>query len=187
MNYWDFKKEVQEIIPRSIRLSGGSDYAMKGLVKEKGRKTNYQEGDIQTGTHVKKERLLNPEEMTSFLEVSLRAMGCPLPLNIDTWDGTVCPYNCAYCVVENTKIKTPKGEISIRNLKEGDSVETFNLKTQKTETKKVLKTMDRKDKIYKIKAKNKTIRITGEHPVYTKRGWIKVRDLILGDEVLVYG
>lgn len=96
-NYWELRELVKLLIPRSIRIYRQSDYERKGLVEEKGRKRNYQEGDLFTGVHARHERLLNTEEMTSFLEVSLRAQGCPLPLNIDTWDGFICPYACVYC------------------------------------------------------------------------------------------
>ena len=97
MDYWDLRTVVKDLVPRSVRWSRASDYEQRGLVEEKGRKRNYQEGDLFRGEHLRKERLLNTEEMNSFLEVSLRAQACPLPLNIDTWDGFTCPYNCIYC------------------------------------------------------------------------------------------
>lgn len=96
MNYWELRSQVKDLVPRSTRLSFKSEYFTE-WIKEKGRKTNYMEGDLSLGIHVRRERLLNPDEIGSLINVSIRAMGCPLPLNIDTWDGFICPYDCIYC------------------------------------------------------------------------------------------
>lgn len=47
--------------------------------------------------------------------------------------------NCPICLAEGTKISTPKGEVSVQNLKEGDLVYSVNSKNQKI-TSKVLRT-----------------------------------------------
>lgn len=44
---------------------------------------------------------MNVDEMLSFAEVSLRAQGCPMPLNLDVWDGLLCGYGCKYCFADS--------------------------------------------------------------------------------------
>lgn len=95
MNYWELRKRVARIVPRMTRLI---DRKMKAqAVQEKGRKKNYQQFNIPLGEWRKQERLLNTEEINSFLEISARAAACPMPFNMDVWDGLLCPYNCLYC------------------------------------------------------------------------------------------
>lgn len=96
-DYWFYRERLSKIIPRMGQLSALSeDYAMK----EKGRKSNYQQYSIEQGKFEKMERLLDKDQIHSFLEVSLRAQSCPMPLNIDTWDGLKCPYACTYCFAD---------------------------------------------------------------------------------------
>lgn len=98
MNYWDYRKQVKNIIPRMSKLSGGKNDG--AAMKEKGRKSNYQQFSVSEFHMVKMERLLNTEEMGSFAEVSLRAQSCPMPFNVDVWDGLQCPYKCRYCFAD---------------------------------------------------------------------------------------
>ena len=95
-NYWELQKDMEKIVPRLSKLSGKDVYTMK----EKGRKSNYHQFDITSGEQVKLERLLDAENINSFAEVSLRAQSCPMPLNIDVWDGLKCPYACRYCFAD---------------------------------------------------------------------------------------
>lgn len=69
-------------------------------LKEKGRKSNYKQYDFKGQSLITMERLLNEEAIESFAEVSLRAQSCPMPLNIDVWDGLTCPYKCRYCFAD---------------------------------------------------------------------------------------
>jgi len=95
MNYYELRSALAKVIPRRTQLELGS-VGKKG-VKEKGRKSNYFQFDLEKGEMLKNERLLNAEEINSFVEVSLRASACPMPLNIDTWDGLTCQFKCRYC------------------------------------------------------------------------------------------
>jgi len=99
MDYWELRKAIQRVIPRQTRLMPPT----KGLgpIKEKGRKKNYHEYRLDTGEFEKQEHLLNTEEVTSFLEVSIRAQACPMCLNLDIYDGLLCPYGCKYCYADN--------------------------------------------------------------------------------------
>lgn len=73
----------------------------KSLVREKGRKTDYREYNLVEKEWKEKRRDLNMEEYGNFIEVSLRAAACPMPLNADVWDGLRCPYRCAYCFADS--------------------------------------------------------------------------------------
>ena len=98
MNYWELRKHVSKLIPRMTKLSGGLNDGYR--MKEKGRKSNYKQFSITTNSMEKMERLLNKDEIQSFAEVSLRAQSCPMPFNIDVWDGLKCPYGCKYCFAD---------------------------------------------------------------------------------------
>ncbi len=95
LNYWEIRKLVSKIIPRMTQLQRANT---KGeIVREKGRKKNYQQYNLLHQEWRKQERLLNTNEINSFLEISVRAAACPMPFNMDIWDGLTCPYNCIYC------------------------------------------------------------------------------------------
>ena len=94
MDYWELRKAVSQVVPRSTVLKELSETTG---IREKGRKSGYKQFNIASGEMKSQERLLNEEEVNSFLEVSLRAQACPMPLNIDVWDGLTCPFACKYC------------------------------------------------------------------------------------------
>jgi len=95
MNYWELRKAVSKAIPRMTQLLSSS--RKSEIVREKGRKKNYSQYNLRHKEWRKQERLLNTEEINSFLEISVRAAACPMPFNLDIWDGLICPYNCIYC------------------------------------------------------------------------------------------
>jgi DNA repair photolyase len=95
MNYWELRKIISKIIPRMTQLS--SSQRKTDAVREKGRKKNYSQFNLRYNEWRKQERLLNTEEINSFLEISIRAAACPMPFNIDIWDGLICPFACIYC------------------------------------------------------------------------------------------
>lgn len=95
MDYWELRSIVAKIVPRMNQLY--SSNRKSEIVREKGRKKNYSQFNLRHEEWRKQERLLNTEEINSFLEISVRAAACPLPFNMDIWDGLVCPYNCVYC------------------------------------------------------------------------------------------
>lgn len=95
IEYYDLRKRVSKIVPRMTQLTGRRKH--QGAVREKGRKGGYKEFKLGSGKWVKQERLLNTQEINSFIEVSCRAGACPMPLNLDVWDGLLCPFKCLYC------------------------------------------------------------------------------------------
>ncbi len=94
-NYAETRSDVSKIIPGMRPLF--KQKLRAEAVKEKGRKHNYHQYNLMSKTWEKQERLLNTEEINSFLEISIRAAACPMPFNMDIWDGLVCPFNCIYC------------------------------------------------------------------------------------------
>lgn len=95
MDYWELRRAVARVVPRMTQLFIQKKRAE--AVREKGRKRNYQQYNLVHQVWKKQERLLNTEEINSFLEISIRAQACPMPFNMDIWDGLLCPFNCIYC------------------------------------------------------------------------------------------
>jgi DNA repair photolyase len=98
MNYWELRSEIAKVVPRMTQLFPKKKKV--SAIKEKGRKTGYHQFNLKETAYVKQERLLNTEEVNSFAEVSLRASACPMPLNLDVWDGLLCPFQCRYCFAD---------------------------------------------------------------------------------------
>lgn len=187
-NYWELRKIISKIVPRRSQLFDSKDRV--NAVKEKGRKSGYQQFDVTKREWVKNERLLNTEEINSFLEISIRAQACPMPLNLDVWDSTRCPFACVYCFPSGTKILMSDGiEKSIERIKPGDRVMSFNEKTKDIEPAEVSENMNRtfkEDLICIETEEGQILKMTPEHPVYTVNGWIEAKDLKEEDEVLVW-
>ena len=93
--YWDLRRQVSRIVPRMTQLE--LRHRKPVIVREKGRKKNYSQFNLRYGEWRRQERLLNTEEINSFLEISCRAAACPMPFNGDVWDGLICSYSCRYC------------------------------------------------------------------------------------------
>lgn len=98
LKYSELRKEVSRIIPGARPFFKADKKA--SAVKEKGRKRNYSQYNLLHKEWRKQERLLNTEEINSFLEVSVRAAACPMPFNMDIWDGLLCPFGCIYCYAD---------------------------------------------------------------------------------------
>lgn len=98
MDYWDLRTLISKVIPRRTMLFPIKDRV--SAVREKGRKANYHQFSITKGEFLKHERLLNVDEVSSFLNISVRASACPMPLNLDVWDGLLCPFACKYCFAD---------------------------------------------------------------------------------------
>lgn len=99
-----------------------------------------------------------------------------------------CLFKCSFCLLKGTKIILSRNRnTQIENLKIGDKLIGWNEQKLCLEETEVLKTVSRKiNKIYKIKLYDgKTVCATAEHPFYINNQWIKVKDLKIGDKVLV--
>ena len=91
------------------------------------------------------------------------------------------------CVVGWTKIKTPKGEIEIKDLegKQNFEVYSFNEKTQKEEIQIAEKCIKVKnDIVYELELENgNKIQATKEHKFLTNNGWKMLSELNEGDDL----
>lgn len=100
---------------------------------------------------------------------------------------------CDECLHPETLIKTNEGLKQIQNLKIGDEVLTINEKTKKYEYKPIKKVhknlmISSKEKMYELTLENgNTIKITGNHKVLTKNGWVRTDELTLDDDILDLG
>lgn len=100
------KTKYQEIRELASRIVPGTNPLLEGginrtgAIREKGRKKNYHQFNLINQEWVKQERLLKTEQIDSFLEISLRAAACPMPFNMDVWDGLKCPFGCIYCFAD---------------------------------------------------------------------------------------
>jgi hypothetical protein len=88
------------------------------------------------------------------------------------------------CFSGDTLIRTPEGLKQIQEIKVGDTVSSYDIEKKLMQESKVLKTFNRSaNEYYKLTVDNKIIRVTQEHPFYTKNGWKKVRELSKGEEL----
>jgi len=92
------------------------------------------------------------------------------------------------CLHPDTLIKTERGSIAIKHIKPGDKVYTINEDNENIELKEVVKVHKNlsKESMYEIETDEETIRITGNHKVLTKRGWIRVDTVMEGDDIISY-
>jgi intein/homing endonuclease len=161
MNYWDLREIVKNIIPRRAVLE---ELEKQSLVKEKGRKVNYQQFNLEKGEMISIQRLLNKEEITSFLEISLRA---------------------PHCIVEGQSVQTDRGDKPIEKVVKRNRVASFNEAEGHIEFERVEDTyFSIRDDIFEIETESGKIRVTSDHPVFTKRGWVMAKDLTEEDEIL---
>lgn len=175
-SYWELRELVKTLIPRRSMLEGMEKN--KGLVKEKGRKVNYSEFSFETEKFEVKQRLLNKDEITSFLEVSLRKNHCPMPLNADVYDAL-------YCVAKGQLITTKEGFKKIEDIKVGDEIASYNEITKKVEFVNVLfSSSSEKSNLIEIDTEKGLLVVTEDHLIFTQRGWVEAGKLNEDDQLL---
>jgi len=94
---------------------------------------------------------------------------------------------CDECLHPNTLIKTDFGEIKIKDLTIGDNVLTINEKTKELEYNPILKVhknISNEQMFELITETEEKIYITGNHKVQTSKGWKRVDELTLHDEII---
>jgi len=89
------------------------------------------------------------------------------------------------CFKAGTLIMGEKGKINIEKIKIGNRVYSYNEKTKKTELSTVDKIFKRSTgEIFELAIGKETIWVTRGHPFYVvNKGWTKVGDLKIGDEI----
>jgi DNA polymerase-3 subunit gamma/tau len=153
---------------------------MKGMIQEKGRKKNYKQFDLFSKNMEVHQRLLHPEEIGNFIEISCRAAACPMPLNADVYDSSIC-------IAKGSLITTMRGELPIEDVIIGDIVLSLNEKTFQLEWKEVIKTnYTQKSKMISIETDIGILRLTEDHRVFTNRGWVMAGELNTEDILLSF-
>lgn len=93
------------------------------------------------------------------------------------------------CVTEDTIIKTPKGDITIKNMfdKNQKDIISFNEEEFNYESDHVIEMwIVNNVECVKISTQNNSVIIPSTKEVYTKRGWIQSKDLLFDDEILIF-
>jgi DNA repair photolyase len=96
-----------------------------------------------------------------------------------------CAMACAYCVVSGTLIATPQGQVPVEQIRDGDEVFAYDSSSGRLVVAVVSGIASREvDEVLEIQVGDTTLRVTAEHPIMTRRGWVKAGDLTEDDEVL---
>lgn len=78
---------------------------------------------------------------------------------------------------------------AIERVRKGEYILSFNTKKHVPEFAEVMDTMRRKraSSLFVLHLENgNELKLTGEHPVFTKRGWVEAKDLTEKDKVLLW-
>ena len=93
------------------------------------------------------------------------------------------------CIIEGTKIATPKGKRNIETLQEGDLIYSYDIYQKKLRPRPIKKVIQStKNKSYIITTQNFQLKgITAEHPVFniSEQRFKKTSTLVVGSHVLV--
>lgn len=96
-----------------------------------------------------------------------------------------CAMSCAYCVVEGTLIATPTGEVPVEQIRDGDEVFAYGSSSERLVIARVCGTAAREvEEVIEIQVGGRVLRVTAEHPILTRRGWVEAGGLTEDDEVL---
>ena len=87
------------------------------------------------------------------------------------------------CFTKDTKIKTPLGYATIKSLKKGDLVKSYNLKIDTEVDSEVTETFLHKDHGGYL-VLNGNIKTTSNHPFYSNGEWVVAGELSIGDKIL---
>jgi dUTPase len=93
------------------------------------------------------------------------------------------------CVPKGTLIKTNDGEIEVEKLMEQKNIIlSYNEELDEIEEDELtdIWTVDTYDKLIEIEIENNTVRVPEHKEVFTKRGWVKAKDLTLNDEIYIF-
>lgn len=89
------------------------------------------------------------------------------------------------CVVGGTMVHLPKGEVPVESLKTGDMIMSLCFKKWRAIPRRVLATETfYKDCVEISTESGKKVQVSHDHPVYTRLGWKKAEDVIVGEDRL---
>lgn len=96
-----------------------------------------------------------------------------------------CAMACAYCVASGTLIATPQGQVPVEQIQDGDEVFAYDSSSGRLVVAVVSGTAERVvGEVLEIQVGDTVLRVTAEHPIMTRRGWVRAGDLTEDDEVL---
>jgi hypothetical protein len=124
-----------------------------------------------------------PPDFKNIVELSCRCPYCPIAFNLDTIGGS-CAYNC---VTGDTIVRTDKDLKLIKNLSIGDKVMSYEEGTDYHSRVYSTVTMGhhQTSPVLKLKLTNKkSLRVTADHLIFTKFGWIPAGKLSTKDCIL---
>ena len=97
-----------------------------------------------------------------------------------------CNFTCSFCVARGSEIVRLNGlNLKIQNVKPGHLLLAWDEEKDKLSETTVLNTSHRKaNKIFKIQLHNGDgLKVTGEHPIFTDRGWITAENIKIDDKI----
>ena len=96
-----------------------------------------------------------------------------------------CASACAYCVAAGTLISTPQGPVLVEQIEDEAQVISFDSSSEQLVIARVCGLASRQAaEVLEIDLGDRVLRVTAEHPIWTRRGWVKAGDLTPDDEVL---
>lgn len=96
-----------------------------------------------------------------------------------------CAMACSYCVERGTLIDTPKGRVSVEQIQDGDPILAYDNSSGRLVEARAGRTASREvDEVLEIRVGGRVLRVTEDHPLMTRRGWVRAGDLTEDDEVL---
>lgn len=105
-------------------------------------------------------------------------------------DSKFKPVGCKYrvfiideCFTPDTPIRTPKGTMPIKDIREGDEI--YNM-CGKTTVKKVFKNSVSRDRLVCVRVNGTDIVTTSDHLFFTENGWVESHNLKEGDVLFDY-
>ena len=96
-----------------------------------------------------------------------------------------CASSCSYCVAPGTLISTPQGQVPVEQIEDESQVTAYDSSSGQHVTARVCGLASRQvSQVLEIDLGDRVLRATAEHPIWTRRGWVKAGDLSPDDEVL---
>lgn len=107
------------------------------------------------------------------------------PEILDIEISTVCHQGCSFCLPPESLIITPSGPKPISEIKQGDIVFGFDETRKEQQVDQVFVRMYSDDLIV-VETESNVLRLTPNHSVHTKRGWVPAEDLCENDEIIEF-
>ena len=127
---------------------------------------------------------VNPSALTAVVGVDTLVSRVD---SLKDWAKQISLWEIDECFPAGTKITTSNGYKNIEDIKIGDEVLAFNEKNQTFNVEKVNYLFKKETPTHMMSLTltgHHVIQCTCNHPFWTKRGWIKAKNLTLNDEVL---